>query len=74
MLGPMRWLIDKALLPRLTTELNFVSQFKTVGAQNNVMVSWSQRQESQRQSAGAKCRSETRAKGFPSHLDCGYRL
>lgn len=56
MLGPMRWFIDKALLPSLTTELNFVSQFKTVGAQNSVMVSWSQRQESQQQSAGARPR------------------
>lgn len=50
----MRWLIGKALLPSLTTELSFVSQFKTVVAQNRVMVPWGQRQESQRQSAGAR--------------------
>lgn len=52
----MRWFIGKALLPSLTTELSFVPQFKTVGAQNTVMVPWGQHQESQRQSTGARPR------------------
>lgn len=67
MLGPMSWLIGKALLPSLTTELSFVSQFKTVGTQN----SHGSLGPASGKSA-AKLRSETQAKGFPSHLHCGY--